>query len=418
MGDGAAGKPSMKDVLSSTYIIVMMLIILPLVVGLWIFFNYTIKSQPISEGWWITPVDEGATTTRTIRLQEETFETLVIKVTYPYQIGVIIEDIVYGEASGNSFTGEIGETLRFEWRGNGEIRIQPVNSTLRVLNIENLKNRVEMFNFPLNEHLLEVEATVLNITYPSRDNLPEDVSQDFTKLLEGQDFIKWLNSEGFNYTISGIRPSMIYYPFYPEPYLQDFYYAEFEAELLVEGIEARCRFPEFMFSGFSRISTNSDLVEKLRMTPDVNESVVCIYIYRRNEAEYVLGIVLNSGDPYSGRSYDSKEVLLENESYVWLPHSGIRYHLNLNYFKTFTFSATSEVGIKAMRILESNKLTKKLLESGGDSLYFLKIQIGEEKELPLETAILCRNSTLTLRINMDDEKIEEISFYSFTDVFG
>ncbi|MCX8183044.1 MAG: hypothetical protein N3F08_01285 [Crenarchaeota archaeon] len=57
-----------------------------------------------------------------------------------------------------------------------------------------MRNRVETFNLRLNEYLLKVKAAVLNITYPGRCNLPEDVSQDFEKLLVKLDFVKWLSS--------------------------------------------------------------------------------------------------------------------------------------------------------------------------------------------------------------------------------
>ncbi|MGQ9691747.1 MAG: hypothetical protein ACUVQY_10955, partial [Thermoproteota archaeon] len=111
----------------------------------------------------------------------------------------------------------------------------------------------------------------------------------------------------------------------------------------------------------------------------------------------------------SGRTYNMREISLSNGTRVWL-----------NFAATFTketrvltFNATSEETQKAVKILEKNRLTCRLMERGCNVSFVNYVWQGRQAG-PLQGGMYVEGETfLAITVDLDSERIEEISFSSF-----
>jgi hypothetical protein len=381
-------KPSLKNVFTSTRLLLVLIAILPIVLSLGILLTYRTSLFKLFPG-----IEEE---TVPIMLGEDTFETLIVKTYYPSEIAGIMGNRIRSEASGNRVTVIIGELLKVEWREEA-VGISMINDSGHVFSMKDLRKGAEQLKLYFNDSPVEAMISVLNLSYPRLRNPPEKFKNKAIRILENQSFIKWLKEEGFAYVVESIRItgalggwSMVWTS-----------YAEIE--LLVEGIEASCT---VIFNETYRIESNANAFKELRVSLEENNKTngICVYIYKYGEA-YVVGTIVGSKNPYDpGYTYSMDEACLKNSSNVWVSPAV--------FARVSVINTTSELGQRIMQILGSNRLTARLIESG------CKVNLMMA-EYSFDEADRCFNAhlyhgekeiVLDLRINPDSGRIEKISF--------
>lgn len=381
-------KPSLKNVFTSTRLLLVLTAILPIVLSLGILLTYRTSLFKLFLG-----IEEEETVP--IMLGEDTFETLIVKTYYPSEIAVIMENRIRSEASGNRVTVMIGE-LKVEWQEEA-VGISMINDAEHVFSMKDLRKGMEQLKLHVNDSPVEAMISVLNLSYPRLRNPPEDFKNRAIRILENQSLIKWLKEEGFAYVVESIRItgalggwSMVLTSYV-------------EIELLVEGIEASCT---VIFNETYRIESNANAFKELQISLEENNKTngICVYIYKYGEA-YVVGTIVGSKNPYDpGYTYSIDEACLKNSSNVWVSPAV--------YARVSVIDTTSELGQRIMQILGSNRLTARLIESG------CKVNLMMT-EYSFDEADRCFNAylyhgekeiVLDLRINPDSGRIEKISF--------
>jgi len=343
---GVGEKPSLKNVFTSTRLLLVLIAILPIVLSLGIPLTYRTSLFKLFPGI----AEEEAVP---IMLGEDTFETLIVKAYYPSEIVGIMGNRMRSEASVNRVKVMIGELLKVEWREEA-VGISMINDAEHVFSMRDLRKGAEQLKLYVNDSPVEAMISVMDLSYPRLRNPPEDFKNRVIRILENQSFIKWLKEEGFAYVVESSRItggritgalggwSMVWTS-----------YAE--TELLVEGIEASCT---VIFNETYRIKSNANAFKELQISLEENNKTngICVYIYKYGEA-YVVGTIVGSKNPYDpGYTYSMDEACLKNSSNVWVSPAV--------YARVSVINTTSELGQRIMQILGSNRLTARLIESG------------------------------------------------------
>jgi hypothetical protein len=390
-------RSSVKEVFSSPPFLVTLIIILSLALSLWIFLSYSKDRLPI---FW--EEEEG----EVIDLGKVTFETLIVKITYPSKLARL--DIkVSSETFGGRAAETVGDLIRAEW-DNDKVIIGIVNDASYVFNTAELKNEQRLLNLSVKGFPANFTVGIFNVTYPNLMDPPDEFKRTIIKLIENQSFVRWLKDEGFSYSVENIRLASPFY--WGESFFQELCWVnDIEVELSVEGLKVLCNLA--FGEGFT-IATDSDMAEKflIPVGQDQDMNGICIYMYKHRD-EYIIGTMLSSSDPYSsGRMYSMNEIPLSNGTNVWI-----------NFAATFTketrvltLNATSEEIQKAVKILERNRLTGRLMERGYD-ISFVKYVWQGRQAGPLQGGLTCAEEEIFwgITVDLDSERIEEISFSSF-----
>lgn len=382
-------KPSLKNVLTSTQVLLALIIILPIVLSLGILLTYRTSLFNMLPGI----EEEGLVP---IALGEDTFETLIVKIYYPSEIAEMIGKRIWGEARGNSVTAIIGESLRIEWHDE-VVMVSMINGTEHVFNIRELRRRLEQLKLSVNNTPVEATINALNLSYPRLRNLPEDFKNRMIMILENQSFIRWLREEGFAYSVESVRLWGALGGWDRT--------SNVEIELLVEGVEASC---SLILNKPYKVVSNSNASRELQVSLREGNKTngICTYIYKYDDG-FIVGTTVESKNPYdSGYTSSMGEAWLKNSSSnIWASPS--------TYVRVSIINATSELGQRIMQVLSSNRLIGRLIEYGFEvdlvmteeypfdetSRYFKAFFYYAEKEVELN-----------VNINPDAGRIEKLSF--------
>ncbi|MBO3797570.1 MAG: hypothetical protein QXI42_10650 [Thermoproteota archaeon] len=385
------GKPSFKNIATSTQILLALIIMLPIVVSLWLVLTYPPSFFKLLPGIG----EDGAIP---IMVGEETFETLIVKIHYPSEIARIMENRIWSEARGNRLTVKIGGCLRIVWHDDMVI-VGMINSTEHVFNIRELRRRLEQLKLSVNNTSVEAMINVLNLSYPRLRNLPEDFKNMVFTILENQSFIRWLREEGLTYSVERAR---LWGALGGAHALTS---NVVEIELLVEGIEASC---SLILNKTYKVVSNSNASRELQVALGESNKTngICIYIYKYDDG-FIVGTIVEFKNPYDpGYTHSMGEAWLKNSSSnIWTSPS--------TYVRVSIINATSELGQRIMQILSSNRLTGRLIEYGFEvDLVMTEEYLFDETSRYFNTYFYYAGKEVELNVNINPDagRIEKISF--------
>ncbi len=138
-------------------------------------------------------------------------ESLIVKITYSPELAKYIG--TWGNASSKTFPGEaehieeIGGYFKIEWlQSREEVRILVRNNTVGVFSEDELRGAVKIMNLTVENLSLKIVAGIWKIPLLDQTSVPSYVRRDALLLLKNQSFVKWLEKEGFGYTVTGVAP--------------------------------------------------------------------------------------------------------------------------------------------------------------------------------------------------------------------
>jgi len=370
-------KPTAKDGRSLLPVLAVVAILLPLGIGAWVY----------STG------DQG---TR-VRIEETPVETLVVKMVYSPELAAYVRAGGHGHAEKGRMVEVIGDFLRIEWLiENGEIRISVANETIHTLKADELKKESKLLNLTVRGFLVNVTVAIFDIPYLRYREPPDTVKSDVLVLLENQSFIKWLKGEGFTYAVGRMDSLTSRWP------LEFDKIAGVAVELAFNliGLEDLKILYHLYFDEPYVLMANATIPEELEESPyeQENYGVYFVYMYRYSEGR----------ESYAGSG-----------AYGTLPpqYQNITRYETASGRRRLTFDITSETGQKVMRILGDNRLTDRVMKSFRCEVREIVRWVSPDTAMDATAivALVCEEKgyTLSVRIDLNAEVINEIYFYPF-----
>jgi len=138
-------------------------------------------------------------------------ESLVVKITYSPELAKYIG--TWGSGSSKMVPGEtehieeIGGYFKIEWlQSREEVKILVRNNTVGVFSEDELRAAVKTMNLTVEDLNLKILVGIWKIPLLDQASVPSYVRRDALLLLKNQSFVKWLEKEGFGYTVTKVEP--------------------------------------------------------------------------------------------------------------------------------------------------------------------------------------------------------------------
>lgn len=335
-----------------------------------------------------------------IMMQNKPVETLVVKIVYSPELAAYIGSWSFSEGYEEYMVDNIGGFFMIEWlMKNGEVKISIANETRYTLKVDELKNNVKLLNWTVKGLQVNVAAAILNIPCPryAWDALPYAVKRNARVLLENQSFIKWLKEEGFTYMVGGMSSI-------PREGAFDFdKITGVMVELAVGNL--MLHYPLYFDKPYILLANVSIPVEIKESPYELENFGVYVVFMHSSDFRYITGSeIFSHGLPPEYWN-------------ITRPESPPEYPKPEHPFvsKRLTFDIMSETGQKVMKILNGNRLTRRLME-------YFQCEVREIARWELSNgvidstaivALVCREKKceFSIRIDLNAEMIREIYFY-------
>lgn len=141
------------------------------------------------------------------REETEIVESLAVKIMYSPELRKYVEAGGRFSPLTGRYVGEIGDFIRVEWiMSEGEVNVVLGNETVGIFDADELRTNVEILDQTLMGLPIKIAVAICKIPILHQETVPSSIRGDVLRLMEDQPFTRWVDKEGFRYTITNIMP--------------------------------------------------------------------------------------------------------------------------------------------------------------------------------------------------------------------